>query len=33
MHPGGAVSFGGRITAMKMMMDWKIDLKTAFELI
>ncbi|SEB61280.1 Phytoene dehydrogenase-related protein [Pseudomonas marginalis] len=33
MHPGGAVSFGGRITAMKMMMDWKIDLKTAFEIV
>jgi phytoene dehydrogenase-like protein len=30
MHPGGAVTLGGRATAMKMMMDWKIDLKKAF---
>lgn len=29
-HPGGTVTFGGRATAMKMMMDWKMDLKTAF---
>ena len=26
-HPGGTVTFGGRATAMKMMMDWKMDLK------
>lgn len=30
MHPGGGVTLGGRATAMKMMMDWKMDLKTAF---
>jgi hypothetical protein len=30
MHPGGTVTFGGRATAMKMMMDWKLDLKKAF---
>ena len=30
MHPGGTVTLGGRATAMKMMMDWKIDLKRAF---
>jgi phytoene dehydrogenase-like protein len=29
-HPGGTVTFGGRATAMKMMMDWKADLKKAF---
>ncbi|MFA5633110.1 MAG: NAD(P)/FAD-dependent oxidoreductase [Porticoccaceae bacterium] len=29
-HPGGAVTLGGRATAMKMMMDWKLDLKRAF---
>lgn len=29
-HPGGTVTLGGRATAMKMMMDWKIDLKKAF---
>ncbi len=29
-HPGGAVTLGGRATAMKMMMDWKMDLKKAF---
>lgn len=29
-HPGGAVTLGGRATAMKMLMDWKIDLKKAF---
>jgi phytoene dehydrogenase-like protein len=29
-HPGGTVNFGGRATAMKMMMDWKVDLKKAF---
>ncbi len=29
-HPGGTVTFGGRATAMKMMMDWKMDLKKAF---
>ena len=30
MHPGGTVTFGGRATAMKMMMDWKMDLHAAF---
>ena len=30
MHPGGTVTFGGRAVAMKMMMDWKLDLKKAF---
>jgi phytoene dehydrogenase-like protein len=30
MHPGGTVTLGGRATAMKMLMDWKIDLKKAF---
>ncbi|UCV23598.1 phytoene desaturase family protein [Ferribacterium limneticum] len=30
MHPGGSVTLGGRATAMKMLMDWKIDLKKAF---
>lgn len=30
MHPGGSVTLGGRATVMKMMMDWKIDLKKAF---
>lgn len=29
-HPGGTVTLGGRATAMKMMMDWKVDLKKAF---
>lgn len=29
-HPGGGVTLGGRATAMKMLMDWKIDLKKAF---
>lgn len=29
-HPGGTVTFGGRATAMKMMMDWKMDLGSAF---
>ena len=29
-HPGGTVTFGGRATAMKMMMDAKVDLKTVF---
>ena len=29
-HPGGTVTLGGRATAMKMMMDWKIDLRKAF---
>lgn len=29
-HPGGTVTFGGRATAMKMMMDWKMELKRAF---
>jgi hypothetical protein len=30
MHPGGTVTLGGRATAMKMLMDWKMDLKKAF---
>ena len=30
MHPGGTVTFGGRATAMKMMMDWKMNLNDAF---
>jgi phytoene dehydrogenase-like protein len=29
-HPGGTVTFGGRATALKMMMDWKMDLRKAF---
>jgi len=29
-HPGGCVTLGGRATTMKMLMDWKIDLKKAF---
>jgi phytoene dehydrogenase-like protein len=33
MHPGGTVTFGGRAVAMKMMMDWKLDLKKAFTVI
>ena len=33
MHPGGNVTFGGRAVAMKMMMDWKLDLKKAFTVI
>lgn len=32
-HPGGTVTLGGRATAMKMMMDWKIDLRSAFKVI
>jgi phytoene dehydrogenase-like protein len=32
-HPGGTVTFGGRATAMKMMMDWKMDLKKAFSVL
>ena len=32
-HPGGTVTFGGRATAVKMMMDWKMDLKQAFTVI
>lgn len=32
MHPGGTVNFGGRATAMKMMMDWKMNLNQAFVL-
>lgn len=32
-HPGGTVTFGGRATAMKMMMDWKVDLKNAFSVL
>ena len=30
MHPGGTVTLGGRATAMKMLMDWKVDLSKAF---
>lgn len=30
MHPGGTVTLGGRATAMRMLMDWKIDLDQAF---
>ncbi|HKT71674.1 MAG TPA: NAD(P)/FAD-dependent oxidoreductase [Steroidobacteraceae bacterium] len=29
-HPGGTVLLGGRATAMKMLMDWKVDLNEAF---
>ena len=29
-HPGGTVTFGGRATAMKMMMDWKVNLQSVF---
>ncbi|MFT3666915.1 phytoene desaturase family protein [Piscinibacter sp.] len=32
MHPGGTVNFGGRATAMRMMMDWKMDLTRSFVL-
>jgi phytoene dehydrogenase-like protein len=32
-HPGGTVTLGGRATAMKMLMDWKIDLRKAFDVI
>lgn len=32
-HPGGTVNFGGRATAMKMMMDSKMDLKQAFDVL
>jgi hypothetical protein len=30
MHPGGTVTFGGRAVAMKMLMDSKANLKSAF---
>jgi len=30
-HPGGTVNFGGRATAMRMAMDFGMDLKTVFE--
>jgi phytoene dehydrogenase-like protein len=30
MHPGGGVTLGGRATAMRMLMDWKMDLKQTF---
>ena len=30
MHPGGTVTLGGRATAMRMLMDWKIDLEKVF---
>jgi phytoene dehydrogenase-like protein len=29
-HPGGTVNFGGRATAMQMMIDWKVDLNSVF---
>lgn len=32
MHPGGTVNFGGRATAMRMLMDWKMDLNRTFVL-
>jgi phytoene dehydrogenase-like protein len=32
MHPGGTVNFGGRATAMRMMMDWQMDLTRSFVL-
>ncbi|HKY90665.1 MAG TPA: NAD(P)/FAD-dependent oxidoreductase [Nevskiaceae bacterium] len=32
-HPGGTVTLGGRATAMKMLMDWKVDLRKAFDVI
>ncbi len=32
-HPGGTVTLGGRATAMKMLMDWKVDLRKAFSVI
>lgn len=32
MHPGGTVNFGGRATAMRMMMDWKMNLSQVFTL-
>ena len=30
MHPGGTVTLGGRATAVRMLMDWKMDLDSAF---
>jgi phytoene dehydrogenase-like protein len=30
MHPGGTVNFGGRATAMRMMMDWRMALDHSF---
>lgn len=30
-HPGGTVTLGGRATAMRMAMDWGMDLKSVFE--
>ncbi len=32
-HPGGGITFGGRATAMRMLMDWKADLASAFSVI
>jgi phytoene dehydrogenase-like protein len=29
-HPGGGITFGGRATVMRMLMDEKIELGTAF---
>ncbi|HEX5805939.1 MAG TPA: NAD(P)/FAD-dependent oxidoreductase [Macromonas sp.] len=31
MHPGGTVTLGGRNTAMRMLMDWGVDLRTVFK--
>jgi phytoene dehydrogenase-like protein len=32
-HPGGTVTLGGRATAMRMLMDWRMDLSSAFAII
>jgi hypothetical protein len=32
-HPGGGITFGGRATAMRMLMDEKIELSSAFAII
>jgi len=32
-HPGGGITFGGRATAMRMLMDWKADLGSVFSII
>lgn len=31
MHPGGTVTLGGRCTAMRMLMDWGVDLRGIFK--
>jgi phytoene dehydrogenase-like protein len=31
MHPGGTVTLGGRCTAMRMMMDWGMELRSVFK--